>query len=66
MVGFDDLPFSEISNPPLTTLRVPKQEMGRIAVKKLVEVLNGDMKVKTKTQVCTVFVERNSVKQMKE
>ncbi|GFH89937.1 MAG: LacI family transcriptional regulator [Lachnospiraceae bacterium] len=66
VVGFDDLPFSEISNPPLTTLRVPKQEMGRIAVKKLVEVLNGDMKVKTKTQVCTVFVERNSVKQMKE
>lgn len=44
IVGFDDLPFSEISNPPLTTLRVPKQEMGRLAVRKLVEVINGNAK----------------------
>lgn len=64
IIGFDDLPFSEISNPPLTTLRVPKQEMGRIAVKRLVEVLNEEAKVKTKTQVCTVFIERNSVRDM--
>ena len=35
VVGFDDLPFSEISNPALTTLRVPKQEMGRLAAKKI-------------------------------
>lgn len=64
VVGFDDLPFSEISNPPLTTLRVPKQEMGRLAVRKLIEVLNGKDKVKTKTQVCTVFVERSSVRDL--
>lgn len=65
IVGFDDLPFSEISNPSLTTLRVPKQEMGRLAVKKLVEVINEDVKVKTKTQVCTTFIERHSVKEIK-
>ncbi len=58
------MPFSEISNPALTTLRVPKQEMGRLAVKKLIEVINGETKIKTKTQVCTMFIERSSVRDM--
>lgn len=61
IVGFDDLTFSEISSPPLTTLRVPKREMGQLAVKRLMDVINGD-KIKTKCQVCTDFVERGSVK----
>lgn len=64
IIGFDDLPFSEISNPPLTTLRVPKQEMGRLAIKKLLEVMEENIKIKTKTQVCTLFVERESVKDL--
>ena len=65
VVGFDDLPFCEIANPPLTTLRVPKQEMGRVAVKRILEVINGTDKIKTKTQVCTIFVERDSVRDLK-
>ena len=64
IIGFDDLPFSEISNPPLTTLRVPKQEMGRLAVKKLLEAMEENVKIKTKTQVCTMFVERESVQDL--
>lgn len=60
IVGFDDLPFSKICSPPLTTLRVPKREMGQLAVKRLMDVINGD-KIKTKCQVCTDFVERGSV-----
>ena len=64
IIGFDDLPFSEISNPPLTTLRVPKQEMGRLAVKKLLEAMEENVKIKTKTQVCTMFVERESVRDL--
>lgn len=61
VIGFDDLPFSEISSPPLTTLRVPKQDMGRLAVRRVVDMLNANSHVKTMTQVCTSFVERNSV-----
>ena len=48
IIGFDDLPFSEISNPPLTTLRVPKQEMGRLAVKKTFRGYGGECKDKNK------------------
>lgn len=61
IIGFDDLPFSAISSPGLTSIKVPKQEMGRIAVKKMVEIIKGETQAITKIQVCTEFVERGSV-----
>lgn len=65
IVGFDDLPFSEISNPPLTTMRVPNKEMGRIAVRRLAEMIDGiSADAVTKTQVCPKMVYRNTVKRM--
>ena len=64
VVGFDDLTFSSISNPPLTTLRVPKQEMGRMAVRRLRDMIQDNDEVKFKTQVCAQFIERASVKKI--
>jgi LacI family transcriptional regulator len=61
VIGFDDLPFCEISSPRLTSLRVPKQEMGRLAVRKMIELIAKDQGVRTKIQLCTEFVERDSV-----
>lgn len=65
IIGFDDLPYSEISSPPLTTIRVPKQEMGVLAVRGILNMMNENSKVKTKTQVCTMFVERESVRDLR-
>ena len=62
IIGFDDLPFCEIVTPRLTSLRVPKQEMGKIAVRRMIEIIKGDNAARTKVQVCTDFVERDSVK----
>lgn len=62
VVGFDDLSFSSISSPPLTTLRVPKQEMGRLAVRRLRDMIQDNDGVKVKTQVCAQFIERDSVR----
>lgn len=42
VVGFDDLEFSHLTSPPLTTIHQPRYEMGEQAVKILVELLNGD------------------------
>lgn len=65
MVGFDDLPFCEISSPPLTTLQVPNREMGRMAVRRLAEMIEGiGSDAVTKTQVCPKVVYRNTVKKM--
>ncbi|MEG0215488.1 MAG: LacI family DNA-binding transcriptional regulator [Hungatella sp.] len=62
IIGFDDLPFCEISYPRLTSLRVPKQEMGALAIRHLIEMVKKESPVCTKTEVCTEFVERDSVK----
>ncbi len=41
VVGFDDVVMSEWVDPPLTTVHQPRIEMGRLAVKMLLDVLNG-------------------------
>ena len=63
VIGFDDLSFSSISAPGLTTLRVSKQDMGKAAVRRLRELIQGDTS-KLKIQICTQFIERGSVKEM--
>lgn len=64
IVGFDDLTFSSISYPPLTTLRVPKQEMGRAIVRRLRDMLKDNDGTRIKMQMCTQFIERESVKKI--
>lgn len=64
IIGFDDLPFCEISSPRLTSLRVPKHEMGQLAVKKIIDMMKRNDGIRTKIQVCTEFVERDSVKKI--
>jgi len=38
VVGFDDIEWASHAEPPLTTVNVPKEEMGRIAVRELVRL----------------------------
>jgi len=64
IIGFDDISYCEISSPPLTTIRVFKQEMGALAVRRLVNVIKSGNNIKTKTQICTEFVERESVRKI--
>ena len=42
LVGFDDLPGSSYTTPPLTTIRQPLYDMGRIATHALLTLINGD------------------------
>ncbi|MDD2968431.1 MAG: LacI family DNA-binding transcriptional regulator [Lachnospiraceae bacterium] len=64
VIGFDDLPFCEIASPRLTSLRVPKQEMGQKAVRRIIEMIKNESPVKMKIQICTEFVERDSVRKI--
>jgi len=41
IVGFDDLYISRYLNPPLTTVRQPMHEMGRMAMETLLDLLAG-------------------------
>ena len=42
LIGFDDIELSRHANPPLTTVRVAKEQMGRLAVRRLYAHLNGE------------------------
>jgi LacI family transcriptional regulator len=62
VIGFDNMPFSEITSPPLTTINVPKKELGQVAVRRLLALCEDRNEVHTKTQLLTNLVFRSSVK----
>jgi DNA-binding LacI/PurR family transcriptional regulator len=41
VVGFDDIPFAEYIDPPLTTVRQRRYTMGRLATEMMIDLLNG-------------------------
>lgn len=41
LVGYDDIPFSSLMNPTLTTIRLEKQDLGAESVKLLLSRING-------------------------
>ncbi len=43
LVGFDDLPGSSYTTPPLTTIRQPLYDIGRIATNSLLHLINGEI-----------------------
>ncbi len=44
VIGFDDLEFSLLTNPPLTTVKQPRFELGKKALSVLIALLNGEQK----------------------
>jgi len=62
MIGFDDIAMAKISTPPLTTVRVYKEELGSIAVRALLRQIKGEVNQPVTTIVPTRLVERDSVK----
>jgi len=61
IIGFDDMPFCEMIDPPLTTVMVYKQRMGMIALKRLVERIDEAPAETIRIEVNTTIVERKSV-----
>lgn len=62
IIGLDDMPFCEISSPRLSTIRVYKQYMGKVAVKRLMERIVDKDYGNLKIEVNTELIERESVK----
>jgi LacI family transcriptional regulator len=42
VTGFDDIPFSALSNPPLTTIRQPQERIAAEATRLLDQAMNSD------------------------
>lgn len=60
LVGFDDMPLADLIDPPLTTIRQPVAEMGRVALARLLDLLSG-ASVPDLTRLPVELVERRSV-----
>lgn len=65
IIGFDNMPFGEISSPSLTTMNVPKRALGELSVKRLLQQCNKDSYTPCKTELLTSLVVRQSVKNIK-
>lgn len=60
VAGFDDIDMSYHIEPPLTTVRVFKEELGKLAVQRLVEIMNANTQVVVTTHVPVELVVRES------
>ena len=60
LVGYDDIPEASYTTPSLTTIKLPKIELGKTAVKILVNHLNGKKQVALKRVLSTELVVRQS------
>src|SRR6266851_7764171 len=59
VVGFDDVPASAMTHPPLTTIRQPLYEMGRTAASMVMAAVRGESIAK-RTELPTSLVVRDS------
>ncbi|SHE98436.1 transcriptional regulator, LacI family [Marinitoga hydrogenitolerans DSM 16785] len=62
IIGFDDIPKAKRYNPPLTTVKVFKQEMGNIAFKRLYELMLNENIHPIRISLFTKFIKRKSTK----
>ncbi len=60
VVGFDDLPVARWVSPPLTTVRQPLAEMGRVAAGMLAELVEGAPLRTRRVELSTELIVRES------
>jgi LacI family transcriptional regulator len=62
LVGFDNIPESAMTTPPLTTVNQPIQQMGSAAVDLLIHLMDGSGDRDTHVRLPTALVERASTR----
>ena len=60
MIGFDDIPWSQFADPPLTTIRLPAQELARMACLLLIDLLHGNEPPTRRQLLSTELIIRKS------
>jgi LacI family transcriptional regulator len=60
VVGFDDLPSARWTSPPLTTVRQPLVEMGKLAARTVLRLLAGEELESPRVELATELVVRQS------
>jgi LacI family transcriptional regulator len=66
VIGFDDLPQSTYMHPPLTTVRQPLEEMGRVAARLLLDTIHDPRRAPERIELSTELIVRDSCAGPKE
>ncbi len=66
VVGFDDLPESRWSSPPLTTIRQPLAEMGGLAARTVLRLSRGEAIETPRVELATKLMVRESTRSLAE
>ncbi len=64
IIGIDDMPMCELMDPPLTTMHVPKHQMGVLAVKRLLEKINNNSREILTIKIRTYLMKRHSIQKL--
>lgn len=64
IIGFDNMALSEMMDPPLTTIQIPKRTMGMAAVNAIIERMREENTGSLKTEVATSLIVRQSVRHL--
>jgi LacI family transcriptional regulator len=65
VIGFDDIELSRFTQPPLTTIRLSRDELGRKAFTALYEMVSGKHQSGQEIKVSTELVDRESTAPVK-
>jgi DNA-binding LacI/PurR family transcriptional regulator len=65
IIGFDDIGFVAFMNPPLTTIRVERAELGKLAVRRLLERVEEPDLPPVRIELGCRLIERQSVARIK-
>lgn len=65
IIGFDDIPQAAQVHPPLTTIRQPLEDMGRRAVRMLLEIIENPERPPEKIELPTELVVRESTRKLR-
>lgn len=60
IIGYDDSNLSAIIEPELSTVRIDKEEMGRLAANKLIDILQGEERSKEIIECQTTLILRGT------
>ena len=60
VVGFDDLPETRWSSPPMTTVRQPLVQMGKLAARTVLRLVQGEQVESPRIELATELVVRDS------
>ena len=64
IIGFDDIAYSSVSSPTLTTVHVQRKGLGKQTVLQLLQLIEENKPLPIKTRVTGRLVERDSVKKI--